>query len=143
MASIRIADPMLPALAAEFGGEPAQAAPVIMAFTIAYGVMLLGAAFAEGALMFGALAFVPTWLHDRTGMTLSAAGGAVAALGIGGLLYSTNARRVIPRLGERRLLALGGALIAIGYTVVAQLARPPAGLLLATLGIAMSRRQAS
>jgi predicted MFS family arabinose efflux permease len=288
MASIRIADPMLPALAAEFGGEPAQAAPVIMAFTIAYGVMqlvwgpladrlgklrvlawaalaatfgslacalapslggltaarlltgaccaaiiplaiahvgdtvayeirqatlarlatgtltgmiagqvlgglaadtvgwrvafgvlavvflatgtaalrlaarhadtprpaavpalrgmakvlrsgsarvLLGAAFAEGALMFGALAFVPTWLHERTGMTLSAAGGAVAALGVGGLLYSTNARRVIPRLGERRLLALGGALIAIGYAGVALLARPPAGL--ATFAAAM------
>jgi predicted MFS family arabinose efflux permease len=61
-------------------------------------------------------------------MTLSAAGGAVAALGVGGLLYSTNARRVIPRLGERRLLALGGALIAIGYAGVALLARPPVGL---------------
>ncbi|RPH42114.1 MAG: MFS transporter [Burkholderiales bacterium] len=97
--------------------------------------LLLAAAFVEGALMFGALAFVPTWLHDRTGMTLSAAGGAVAALGLGGLLYATNAKRVIARLGERRLLALGGALIAVGYVGVALLARPPAGL--ATFAAAM------
>jgi predicted MFS family arabinose efflux permease len=97
--------------------------------------MLLAAAFVEGALMFGALAFVPTWLHDRTGMTLSAAGGAVAALGLGGLLYATNAKRLIPRLGERRLLVLGGVLIAVGYLVVALLARPPAGL--ATFAAAM------
>ena len=41
MASIRIADPMLPALAAEFGGEPAAAASVITFFTIAYGAMQL------------------------------------------------------------------------------------------------------
>ena len=59
----------------------------------------------------------------------------LAALGLGGLLYATNAKRLIPRLGERRLLVLGGVLIAVGYLVVALLARPPAGL--ATFAAAM------
>jgi uncharacterized protein (TIGR03382 family) len=99
MASIRIADPMLPALAAEFGGEPPQAAPVIMAFTIAYGVMQL------------------VWgpLGDRLGKLRVLAWAALAAT-----------------LGS---LACALAPIAIGYTVVALLARPPAGL--ATFAAAM------
>jgi predicted MFS family arabinose efflux permease len=80
----------------------------------------------EGALMFGALAFVPTWLHERTGMSLAAAGGAVAALGLGGLAYTTNARRLIPLLGERWLLTAGGALIATGFVLLVTLAHAPA-----------------
>lgn len=88
---------------------------------------VLASALVEGALLFGALAFVPTWLHERTGLTLAAAGGAVGAVGVGGLLYATNARRLIPWLGERRLMTAGGIVIAAGFLVLALLARPPAG----------------
>ncbi|MFM1988375.1 MAG: hypothetical protein RJA99_1332 [Pseudomonadota bacterium] len=88
---------------------------------------VLASALVEGALLFGALAFVPTWLHERTGLTLAAAGGAVGAVGVGGLLYATNARRLIPLLGERRLMTVGGAVIAAGFLVLALFARPPAG----------------
>lgn len=86
---------------------------------------LLAAAAAEGALMFGALAFVPTFLHERAGLTLAAAGTAVAAVGVGGLAYATTARHWIARLGEPGLAVAGGLLIAAGLG---------AGVAAATLG---------
>jgi len=79
---------------------------------------LLAAAAAEGALMFGALAFVPTFLHERAGLTLAAAGTAVAAVGAGGLAYATTARHWIARLGEPGLAVAGGLLIAVGLGAV-------------------------
>jgi MFS transporter, YNFM family, putative membrane transport protein len=84
-------------------------------FASPMGIPVLLTGLFEGALIFGALAFVPTWLHLRTGMALTAAGGAVAAVGLGGLAYSVSARRLIPLLGERGLTTLGGALIGLGY----------------------------
>lgn len=80
---------------------------------------VLGVALIEGALMFGALAFVPSWLHERAGLSLAAAGGAVAAVGVGGLAYAALARRLIPLLGERGTLTLGGALVAVGFVALA------------------------
>jgi YNFM family putative membrane transporter len=79
---------------------------------------LLAAAAAEGALVFGALAFVPTFLHEQAGMTLAAAGLAVAAVGAGGLVFATTARHWIARLGERGLVAAGGVLFAAGLGTI-------------------------
>jgi MFS transporter, YNFM family, putative membrane transport protein len=80
-------------------------------------VLLVG--LLEGALMFGALAFVPTWLHQETGITLSSAGAVVAAVGVGGLLYASTARRWIAALGERGLVTAGSATIALGFALLA------------------------
>jgi MFS transporter, YNFM family, putative membrane transport protein len=80
-------------------------------------VLLVG--LLEGALMFGALAFVPTWLHQETGITLSSAGAVVAAVGVGGLLYASTARRWIAALGERGLVTAGSATITLGFTLLA------------------------
>lgn len=81
--------------------------------------VVLLVALVEGALMFGALAFVPTWLHERTGITLSSAGAVVAAIGVGGLLYASTARRWIAVLGERGLVTAGSAMIAAGFAMLA------------------------
>lgn len=81
--------------------------------------VVLLAALVEGALMFGALAFVPTWLHERTGITLSSAGAVVAAIGVGGLLYASTARRWIAVLGERGLVTAGSTTIAAGFAMLA------------------------
>lgn len=88
---------------------------------------VLGMALLEGALMFGALAFVPTWLHEQAGLSLAAAGGAVAAVGVGGLAYAALARRLIPRLGERGTLTFGGALVAVGLVALALAPRAAGG----------------
>lgn len=87
----------------------------------------------EGALMFGALAFTPSFLEQRHGFSPATAGAAIALFGVGGLLYSRLARPLLGRLGERGLAAGGGALVGVSLLTLAGsghwLAVPPACLL--------------
>ena len=64
--------------------------------------------FVEGALLYGATAFVALDLHLRFGLSLGASGSMVAAFALGGLLYAAFAGRLVPRLGERGLVLGGG-----------------------------------
>lgn len=73
----------------------------------------------EGLLAFGALAFVPTWLHERGGLPLWMAGATVAAFGLGGFLYTINAARLVRRLGESGLALAGGGVLALGFALLA------------------------
>lgn len=68
----------------------------------------------EGALAFGAIAFIPSWLQSTHGLSLSVAGGIAAFYGIGGFLYTRVAQRLLRRLGESGLARLGGVLLFTG-----------------------------
>lgn len=74
---------------------------------------------AEGALVFGAMAFMPTHLHQQFGLSVVAAGSVMMLYGVGGLLYSQMARRWLTLLGERGLVRTGAALVATGLLVLA------------------------
>lgn len=74
---------------------------------------------AEGALVFGAMAFMPTHLHQQFGLSVVAAGSVMMVYGVGGLLYSQMARRWLAWLGERGLVRTGAALVAVGLLVLA------------------------
>jgi predicted MFS family arabinose efflux permease len=87
--------------------------------------VMLATVFIEGALFYGAVAFVALDLHLRFGLSLGASGSMVAAFAAGGLLYAAVAGRVVPRLGERGLVLAGGILIALGFLALA--AVPAAG----------------
>ncbi|WP_338440339.1 MFS transporter, partial [uncultured Aquabacterium sp.] len=76
---------------------------------------ILAVVFLEGALVFGALAFVPSHVHDRFGLTLSAAGGLMACFGVGGLSYVLFARHFVQRLGEVGLAQLGGGALGLAW----------------------------
>lgn len=65
----------------------------------------------EGMAMFGVLAFVPSILMQRYGLSTSTAGGVIALYGVGGFIYSRFAGRLLQLLGERGL-ALGGGILA-------------------------------
>jgi predicted MFS family arabinose efflux permease len=80
---------------------------------------VLGVTAAEGALVFGALAFMPTHLHQQFGLSVMAAGSVMMVYGVGGLLYSQMARRWLAWLGERGLVRTGAALVAVGLLVLA------------------------
>ena len=80
---------------------------------------LLTVAFVEGALVFGALAFVPSTLHERFHLPLAEAGALVALFGVGGLLYSRVAGRLLRRLGAPTLAATGAACLAIAFLMLA------------------------
>jgi predicted MFS family arabinose efflux permease len=73
----------------------------------------------EGALVFGAMAFMPTHLHQQFDLSVVAAGSVMMLYGLGGLLYSQMARRWLAWLGERGLVRAGAAMVAIGLLVLA------------------------
>jgi predicted MFS family arabinose efflux permease len=81
--------------------------------------VILSIVFLEGMLVFGALAFVPSYLHERFGLSLTMAGAAMAFFGIGGLTYILAARHFVRRLGEVGLATGGGVLIALGWAMLA------------------------
>ena len=66
----------------------------------------------EGALAYGALAFVPSRLVEAFGFSLSEAGLAMVLWGVGGLAYGQLARRWLALLGERGLALTGASLLA-------------------------------
>lgn len=73
----------------------------------------------EGMLMFGALAFVPSALHDRFGLPLWQAGSVAAAVGAGGFAYTLMARPLVGRIGPRGIAIAGASILAAGLSLVA------------------------
>ena len=80
---------------------------------------VMGVTATEGALVFGALAFMPTHLHQQYGLSVVAAGSVMMLYGLGGLLYSQMARRWLAWLGERGLVRTGALLVAVGLLLLA------------------------
>lgn len=80
---------------------------------------VLIAVLVEGMLMYGALSFVPTALHQRFALPMWQAASAAAVVGLGGFLYTVGAQRLIGRLGERGLALAGGGLVSLGLLLLA------------------------
>jgi predicted MFS family arabinose efflux permease len=72
----------------------------------------------EAMALFGVMAFIPTYLHERFGISLFHAGSVVAVFGIGGLAYTSAARRWVRALGEARLAMLGGTLMGAAFLLL-------------------------
>ena len=58
---------------------------------------------------------VAAYLHQRFGLSLSAASALIALYAAGGLVYAVLARRIVRRFGERRMVLAGGLLMGAGY----------------------------
>jgi predicted MFS family arabinose efflux permease len=69
----------------------------------------------EGTFLLGVLSFVPAYLHQRFGMSLSAASAMVGCYAVGGLVYAVLARHIARRFGERRMAFAGGLMMGTGY----------------------------
>jgi predicted MFS family arabinose efflux permease len=89
---------------------------------IAWARKVLAAVLAEGIFLLGPMAYLPSYLHSRYGLTLSAASASIALYAVGGLVYAITARQLVRRLGERRMVFVGGILMGAGY--LAWLASP-------------------
>jgi YNFM family putative membrane transporter len=92
-----------------------------------YGVVLsnpfarivIVAAFFEGALAWGAFAYIGADLHLRFGLTYTLVGITVGCFGIGGLIYAGMVKLLVRRLGQIGL-AIGGSLVlAAAYVELA------------------------
>ncbi len=73
----------------------------------------------EGVLFFGAFTYIGNELHVRFGLEFAAVGGGLAAYGVGGLIYSFFARRLLRRLGEHGMARLGGVILAASFVALA------------------------
>lgn len=84
------------------------------------GRKLLLAAFLDGLLLFGgAFPFIGSYLIQGFHLEPWEAGLVVAGFGLGSLLYTRIAKRLVGRLGEARLLLSGGILLAAALAVLA------------------------
>ena len=77
--------------------------------------VVLVTVFAESVMLFGALAFIPVYLHARFGVSLFAAGAIAAVFGLGGLAYVALAPRLLRRLGERGLAVAAALLLFVAF----------------------------
>lgn len=73
----------------------------------------------EGMTVYGTLAFVPSFIHEHFGLTLSMAGALMGLFGLGGLTYISFARFFVHRLGEVGLAFSGSILIAVAWLILA------------------------
>jgi predicted MFS family arabinose efflux permease len=97
------------------GGRFAFAAQLGAVLAVPWARAVVAAVFAEGVFLMGPLAFLPSYLHQRFGLALSAASALIALYALGGLVYALVARHVVQRLGERRMVAAGGVLMGLGF----------------------------
>lgn len=80
--------------------------------------MILLAAFADGLVLMGAFPFLAPYLREAFGLSYAVIGLVLAAFGVGALLYTNFARKLVPWLGEPRLV-FAGALMMAGALAVA------------------------
>lgn len=78
------------------------------------GRRLMGAAALDGAALFGgAFPFIGAYLIERFDLSPAEAGLVVAGFGLGAFAYTRLAKRLVARLGERGLVAAGGAMLVV------------------------------
>ena len=76
--------------------------------------IVLVAVLAEGIFLLGPMAYLPSYLHQRYGLSLTAASALLAFYAVGGLVYAVSAKQIVRRLGERRMVLWGGIIMGIG-----------------------------
>jgi predicted MFS family arabinose efflux permease len=107
--------PPLPAAAGAAVGLGGMADRIVQVLRMPWSRVVLVAVAAEGVFLLGPMAFIPSYLHQRHGITIAAAS-ALAALGaLGGLVYALTARHIVARFGERRMALWGGVLMGAGF----------------------------
>lgn len=92
--------------------------PIVQVFRQPWARWILATVMAEGALAYAAVSFVPSFLHREFGLSLAQAGAVAALYGVGGLAFALTARWLIPWLGERRLITVGGGLLGAGLALL-------------------------
>ncbi len=99
--------------------------------------VLLVTVFFEAFAFYGSFAYIGADLNQRYGLGFGLIGIFMAAYGVGAIVYSLTARRLIKRLGERGLARAGGLLLAVALLAFAVspsvVLAPP---LMATMGLA-------
>jgi YNFM family putative membrane transporter len=81
--------------------------------------LVLTTVFIEGFFVFGGLAYLAASMLERFAfLGPTEVGVMLAGYGIGGLCYSATVKRLVPQIGERGILLLGGSLICSAYLLI-------------------------
>ncbi|HTQ83327.1 MAG TPA: MFS transporter [Pseudolabrys sp.] len=81
------------------------------------------AVFLEAVFMYGMFPYVATMLRQAGEDRAAIAGIVIAGFGVGGAFYGVFVSRLLPRLGETRMMRLGG--VAMAFTLVVLALRVP------------------
>lgn len=92
-------------------------APMKQVLSIGWARFVLLTVLLEGALVFGPLAFVPAYLHEHHGISVSWSGIIASMFAIGAAAYALRANMLVSRLGERKLALYGGATLGLSYAL--------------------------
>ena len=76
-------------------------------------LLLLGALL-DGIVLVGAFPFLAPYLRERFGLPYAAIGLVLACFGLGAVIYIRSAKWLVRRLGESRMVFIGGVLMAAG-----------------------------
>ncbi len=76
------------------------------------------AVFIEGSCVLGLFPFVAAFLADLGEPRLSIAGIVIAGFAVGGLVYTSSVSRLLPIVGEKGLMILGGVLVSSQLVIV-------------------------
>ncbi len=80
---------------------------------------VVAAAFIEGAIVWGAFAYIGASLRARFGLSFTLVGLTVACFGVGGLMYAALVKPLVYRLGQTGLAVVGGFVITAAYVELA------------------------
>jgi len=75
---------------------------------------------AEGAFAFSVMTYLPTYLVTEFDLGISWAAAIVVLYGVGGMVYSMAAKKLLERLGESGQSLAGGALMGLSWCLLAQ-----------------------
>jgi predicted MFS family arabinose efflux permease len=78
-----------------------------------------GAVFLEAVFMYGCFPYIATMLREAGVTRASIAGVVIAGFGIGGALYGVLVSRLLPLLGEQRMMRAGGATLGFCLLMIA------------------------
>ena len=81
--------------------------------------IVLAAVAGEGALFFGAFAYLGAYLRHDFDLSYTLIGIALAGFGVGGIAYSMMVRWLVRRLGQPVMVAAGGIVLLVAYVIIA------------------------
>ncbi|MEI7929728.1 MAG: MFS transporter, partial [Verrucomicrobiales bacterium] len=79
------------------------------------------AIFLEGLFLFGGFVYISSALQDNFGMQILKAGIMISFYGIGGLVYSFSAKKILKRFKQFQMALMGGTLLMLGFVLAASL----------------------
>ena len=103
---------------ADGAAHPGFLAQLRAVVAVPWARVVLVSVLAEGVFLLGPMSYLPSYLHLRHGLSLSAASAVLALYAVGGLVYAFCARRIVATLGERRMALCGGLLMGASYFVL-------------------------